>query len=120
MKKIYLAISYTGMEERSFNIANAVTAFLMRANNIVFSPIGHSHILAKEYGLPSTWEYWSRFDESFIEWCDELWVVDMGAKNIANSKGVQAEIEIAKSLGKPIKWICPLTYDVQDSPIHTF
>jgi hypothetical protein len=107
-KKIYLAIPYSGMEEESFRIANEVTSKLMLQGHIVFSPISHSHPIAISHQLPGTWEFWKKFDESFIEWCDELHAIVIGENGMelmAKSKGVTAEIEIAKSLNKPIGYV---------------
>ena len=103
--KIYLAIPYTGIEEESFNVANKVAAKLMSEGHIVFSPISHTHPIALAGNLPKGWDYWKTFDECFIEWCDELHIVQMkidGDAKIARSTGVNAEIEIAKRLGKPM------------------
>ena len=53
--KIYLAIPYSGIEEESFAVANKITAHLMYQGHIVFSPISMNHMIAKEYGLPTSW-----------------------------------------------------------------
>ena len=106
--KIYLAIPYSGMEEESFRIANEITADFMREGHIVFSPISHSHHIAIAHNLPTDWAFWKKFDESFIEWCDELHAVIVGENGLellAKSKGATAEIEIAKSLNKPIGYV---------------
>lgn len=75
----------------------------MLKGHIVFSPISHTHPIACECELPKHWEYWKKFDECFIGWCDELWVhISIGWER---SKGVAAEIDIAKQLQKPVKYI---------------
>jgi hypothetical protein len=104
MNKIYLAIPYSKVDhETSFNVANRESARLMRAGNIVFSPISHSHTMARDHDLPKGWEFWKAIDESFIRWCDEIHVVCM--KMWSYSEGVQAEIDLALSLGKKINYI---------------
>lgn len=101
--KIYLAIPYFGNEKTSFIKANQKAAELMKSGHIVFSPISHSHPIAIQCGLPGDYEFWAEFDYSFLEWCDELWVYCLtGWKQ---SKGVAAEIKIAKKLNKPIQYI---------------
>lgn len=109
MKKIYLAIPYSRVDkELAFKVVNIITAQLMNERNIVFSPISHSHCVAKENSLPTSWDYWEAQDRSFIEWCDEVHVVVMGKdgiRYIEESVGVQAELEIASQLHKPIKYI---------------
>ena len=79
--KIYLAIPYTGHENRSFRVANLVAGMLMQQGHIVFSPISHTHPIAVECDLPKGWEYWKAFDEEFIGFCDELHVIMLDIKN---------------------------------------
>lgn len=99
--KIYLAIPYTGMEEKSYDKANEVAAYLIINKHIVFSPITHNHPLRLENDdVPGTWEFWEKYDRAFLEWCDALCVVRL--EGWKKSVGVQAEIKIAKELGKPI------------------
>lgn len=98
--KIYLAIPYSGQENISFIKANRAAAKLMLEGNIVFSPISMSHPIASQCDLPGDWEFWKKLDEAFIEWCDEMHVVCL--PEWEKSKGVQAEMKIAKMMGKPI------------------
>lgn len=98
--KIYLAIPYTGHEEESFMVANIMAAQIIQAGHIVISPISHSHPIAK-YGLPGTFDFWQKLDESLIDWADEVWVIKYG--DINSSKGVQHEMKYAKEVGKPVK-----------------
>jgi hypothetical protein len=98
--KIYLAIPYTGKEEASFKIANQVAGDLMNQGHIVFSPISHTHPIAKSCDLPKDWEFWKKQDESFIRWADEIHVIMFG--DIKKSVGVQAEIDLAVKHGKPV------------------
>src|SRR3989304_3159681 len=96
--KIYLAIPYSGIEKESFVIANKVSAILMKQGFIVFSPISHSHPMSIQEGTPGNWEYWEKFDRSFIEWADKVIVVVMGKEGyrlIDKSTGVKAELGIA-------------------------
>ena len=107
-KNIYLGIPYTGMEESAFEIVNSVAAILMgKEEAIVYSPISHSHLIAKCGDLPKTWEYWKQVDEQFIKWCDTVVMVVIGDKGmdlIKKSKGCMSEMEIAKKLGKPVEF----------------
>jgi len=101
--KIYLAIPYTGNENRSFRVANLVAGMLMQQGHIIYSPVSHTHPIAVECDLPKDWEYWKQYGEAFIGFCDELYIVKLTGWEL--SKGVNAEIEIAKSTGKPIRYI---------------
>jgi len=89
------------MEEESFELANKVSADLMAKGYIVFSPISHSHPIAKSQELPGSWDFWEKFDRSFIEWCDEVWVIQHPMTE--QSRGVKAEKKIAAELGKTIR-----------------
>ena len=113
MKKIYVAIPYTGYAERSFELANQASYEIIKLGHIPFSPISMSHPIVeqskKDYSfdkqLLGSWEVWSKIDFAFIDWCDELIVIDFNSEAVQNSTGVQAEIEYAQKLGKPVKTI---------------
>jgi hypothetical protein len=109
LTKIYLAIPYTGMEDESYELVNKACVEILRNKEFnVFSPITHSHPLAKNHGLEGDWNFWQNMDKQFIDWCDELWVVipptEDGMSLVRNSVGVQAECEYAASLMKPIHY----------------
>ena len=106
--KIYLALPYSGFEEESFEVANKIAAKLMAEGHIVFSPISHTHPIALAGDLPKGWSYWKKFDESFIEWCDQLFIIVMkndGMKRIKNSQGVNGEMILAEGASKSITYI---------------
>ena len=111
MKKIYLAIPYSGIMDVSFNAANEIAAKLIADGLCVFSPISHSHpIWEAGAGLvPNTHEVWMEQDKNFVQWCDEVWVVDLhnhnGLSLLFKSKGVQQEIEWAVEFNKPFRMI---------------
>ena len=97
MKKIYFASCYTHldpkvMEERATKIM-AKTAELIRSGYFVFSPITHSHEMAKRHNLPSTFEYWAAANHSMIDWCDTVMVLKLDGWD--ESKGVDDEITYA-------------------------
>lgn len=108
--KIYLSIPYTFNPELSFYIANKIAASLMDDGHIVFSPISHSHHIADHLrnNLKLDHDFWMKQDLSLIEWCDTLFVVEIGKDGktlIENSKGCQAEIKEAKKLDKQITYL---------------
>ena len=70
---------------------------------LVFSPISHTHPIAAAGNLPVGWEFWKQYDLTFIEWCDELYV--LMADGWRESTGVTAEIKLAKELGKPVRYL---------------
>lgn len=98
MKRIYLAIPYTGMEEKSFETVNRIAGGLMSDGNLVFSPISHSHPIAELCDLPGDHDYWRAWNESFlVNWADEVHVVMVDGW--LESSGVQWEIKRANELG---------------------
>lgn len=102
----YLASPYTSphpeVREQRYRAACRATAALIRAGAVVFSPICHSHALA-EHGLPNQWSFWERFDRAYLERCDLLVVLMLDGWK--TSVGVQAEIAIARQLGKPVSYL---------------
>jgi nucleoside 2-deoxyribosyltransferase len=111
--KIYVAIPYTRHEKLSFAMANHASYEIIKMGHIPFSPISMSHPIVEaskndgnyDKELLGTWAVWSKIDYSYIDWCDELWVVNLDKDAVETSTGVQAEIEYAIGLGKNIRTI---------------
>lgn len=103
MKKIYLAIPYSGMTASSYFQANRAMAVLLKLGYNVFSPITHSHPMS-DYNMPQNWEFWEKIDYQFIDWADEVIVLipNEGHLVVNDSTGVQAEIKYAEKTGKPV------------------
>lgn len=110
---IYLASPYTHpkrsvMAKRLVEVSN-VYARLTRKGHILFAPIC-MNATAQHYSdvvIGHSWDFWQRFDTEFLRRSDELWVVMMDGWR--QSKGVQAEIKIARYLGLPIAYVDPDT-----------
>lgn len=104
---IYLACPYShpdsNVREYRFMKANQMAARLMRAGHIVYSPISHTHPIAVDGGLPLDWVYWQSVDEFYIRLCERVIVLMLTGWE--SSKGVQAEIEIARALDKPVEFM---------------
>ena len=109
--RIYVAIPYSRNEAISFEMANRAAYELIKMGHIPMSPISMSHPIVeqskkdKEFvkELLGTWEVWAKIDYSFIDWCDEVWVVEMTKDTVEGSTGVQAEIKYAEELGKKVR-----------------
>ncbi len=114
---IYLASPYTHanpiIREQRFRAACRATAALIKAGAVVFSPIAHSHALA-EHGLPTDWRFWERFDRAYLARCDQLVVLML--EGWKASVGVQAEIAIARELGKPVSYLDAGLLEAEGSP----
>lgn len=109
---IYLASPYShpdpAVRQARFDAACRAAAELIRRGYVVFSPIAHSHCIA-QHGLPLNWGYWERHDRRFLAACDELWVLQLDGWE--HSRGVQAEIAIAKEMGKPVRFVSETELD---------
>jgi hypothetical protein len=100
---LYLASPYSHpdpvvRESRYQAACRAVVAFL-HAGLVVFSPIVHSHPL----GLPADWKFWEGFDREYLVRCDEVVVLMLDGWQ--DSFGVQAELTIARELGRPVRYL---------------
>jgi hypothetical protein len=109
MKKIYLASPYYhknhDIREQRFISVCKKAGELMNQGYFVYSPIAHSHPIAVQCELPKDWVFWEQYDIEYIKWVDEVWILQLDGWS--KSKGISAEIEIAKSIGKPIYFIEP-------------
>ncbi len=103
---IYLASPYTHpdpvVREARFRAVCRQTAAMLRSGIQVFSPIAYTHALV-EHGLPVEWAFWEEFDRAFLKRSWEVWVLKLDGWQ--ESVGVQAEIRLARKLGKPVVFV---------------
>ncbi len=103
---IYLASPYShpdiNVREERFCAACQAAAHLMWEGHLVFSPVAHTHPIA-EFGLPTEWSFWERQDRALLERCDDVIVLTLDGWD--ESVGVLAEVQIAKELGKPVRYL---------------
>ena len=103
---IYLASPFTSddpvVRQQRFEAACRAAAALISRGRTVFSPIAHSFVICR-YGLPLNWEFWQQIDRRFLDLCDEVVVLMLDGWQ--QSVGVQAEIAIARELGKPVTYL---------------
>ena len=107
--KVYLASPYGGnggpiariLCGWKFSKVTKVAAYWMERGLNIFSPVTHSHPIAK-YRNFSHGE-WLDFDFQWIDACDELWVLCQPGWQ--SSDGVSKETKYAKSKGIPIKFL---------------
>jgi nucleoside 2-deoxyribosyltransferase len=99
-KLIYLASPYTGRTSENFVAVCLATAHYLKQGHHVISPIAHTHPVAMIGELPTGFDAYQKYDERLIRACDEVWVLQL--KGWESSTGVQAEMEYAKSIGKPV------------------
>src|SRR3990172_7414602 len=105
--KIYLAGPYSdkdpSVRASRFDALNRKAGELMKKGFHVFSPISHTHPIAVCCDLPLGYDFWEEYDRTFIEWCDEVWVLRLDG--YAQSKGVDREIGEARRQGKRVRFI---------------
>ena len=102
----YLASPYTHpdpkvMSERA-RIVTKAAVDLLKQGIYVFAPIAYNAPWER-YELPGNWEFWQHFDKAFVSRMDAVVVLKIDGWD--ESVGVTAEIEFAKSLGIPVKYI---------------
>ncbi len=104
-KRIYLASPYTSPDSKLCHVrylmACTVTAEIMKKGELVFSPIVHSHLLAKRYQLPVHFDFWQNWCLSFLRhWATELYILDMDGWR--ESKGISIEKRLADEMCLPV------------------
>ena len=112
-KMVYVAGPYTNpADQRQYRFEALTRAAVeeMRAGNLVYSPITHSHLLdvvlaqdTAEGTLGS--DFWVAMDEHFMSICDECVVVMLPGWR--ESRGVAFEINHFTAAGKPVRYTEP-------------
>ncbi|MEN6536334.1 MAG: DUF1937 family protein [Bryobacteraceae bacterium] len=101
-----MASPYTHIDpavrRQRFESACRAAAALISRGKTVFSPISHSYGICA-CGIPHDWQFWKQHDHRYLEVCDEVVVLMLDGWQ--ESVGVQAEIAIARELGKPVTFL---------------
>ncbi len=101
---IYLAVPYShpdpSIVEYRFNAVNHFAAKLIEDGHHVISPISMCHPIAVQENLPGDWEYWQNYAEKCLSVCSAVHVLMLDGWR--ESKGVTAELEMARELQIPI------------------
>lgn len=104
---IYLATPYShsdpAVREARYRKALEYAALLLRMGAFVYSPIAHTHVIATDFELENSFEFFKGFDFAMIERCDILAVAQIDGWR--ESVGIAAEIEYAVSLHKPVVYL---------------
>lgn len=105
---LYLACPYShpdaAVREERYHAACRATAAVLRAGVAAYSPVVQSHPLVA-HGLPEGWDFWSRFDATFLEVADAMLVLAL--EGWAQSVGVREELRLAKEMGIPVSFAGP-------------
>jgi hypothetical protein len=104
---IYLASPYSHplstVRYQRFELVCRIAGKMMIDGLVVFSPIAHTHPIAELCVLPSSWNYWHKYDEVMI--LGSYKVIVACIDGWRESKGVTAEIEIAHQHGIPVEYL---------------
>lgn len=112
-KQIYVASPYSHKSKKimiqRFKDITRIIGILQDTHPYAFiGPITQSHQTAMHMKKSEgSFKHWARRDYTYIYNSQELWVVKLPGWTI--SVGVQAEIEFAKAIGIPVKYIDPIT-----------
>ena len=105
MKLIYLASAYShpdkAVQEARYDKVVEIAARLKKEGHFIYSPIAHCHVMATRHGLPTDWQYWQHYLRVMLPRCDEVWIATE-VDGWESSKGVTAEVELAKEFGIPV------------------
>jgi hypothetical protein len=92
------------MRER-FELACMIAAAMIRRGEVVFSPVVHCHPLAALAELPTDWKYWRPYASAMLQEASQVVVARMPGWR--RSRGVTAEIELARRAGIPVAFSRP-------------
>lgn len=103
----YLASPYSHpdplVKELRYLLITRIAAELFNQGYALVEPIGSSHPVAKQFKLPTGYEYWQARDRSMISKCDGVIVAKLPGWR--ESVGVTDEIHYAKEIGKPVYYL---------------
>jgi hypothetical protein len=102
---IYIASPYShpdaSVREARYRAACEKAAAMLRDGLRVYSPIVHSHPLAL-LGLPGDWAFWAEQNAAMLERASSVVVLTLDGWE--ESRGIAAEVEIARALHLPIRY----------------
>lgn len=122
MTLIYLASPYSHdnpqMRSHRAGVASQCAADLMDNQTIVYCPVAHGHCISSFSPLAASFghDFWMRHCRAMLWNCDQLFILPL--EGWRQSKGMQEEIELAKSNKMPISVIQsthPLIEDISES-----
>lgn len=103
----YLASPYShpdpDMMQARYEAARDMTAVLANSGIFCFCPIAHTHDMAKANHLPTNFEFWDNWNQAMIR--GSCGIIVLKLTGWEESKGVTAELQFARSIGKPILWM---------------
>lgn len=106
MTYIYVASPFTHpdskVRDERYHEVMKYTHYLTATGYIAFSPILHCKDMADKHGLPHDFDYWETYNFAMMLPAKELHV--LAIEGWIGSKGVSAEIRMARMMQKPTKF----------------
>lgn len=116
----YLATPYSKYPAGTVQAAHTaafLAARLMSKGVPVFSPIAHSHFCCSNGPLdPLDHDFWMKADRPFMEAAHGLIVAKM--TSWTSSLGVMQEIDAFFEAEKPVKFLDPVTFAIDEAHVH--
>lgn len=110
-KVYYLASPYSHdsdvIQAMRYEQQGYIAAQLIKKGYHIITPIEMCHHLSLRYELPGGYDYWKKRDRELVRRTDGVIVCMM--EGWSTSIGVTDEVDYAKRLGKPIKYLDPNT-----------
>lgn len=104
---MYLACPYShpdlAVKQMRHEMVNRIALKFHQQGKFVYSPLTHNVPLMQQDLTTSNWNFWGSFDKLMLSKCDKLLVVPLPGWE--ESRGVSAEIALAKELNLPIEII---------------
>lgn len=112
----YIASPYTSDNpdtiEFRVSLVEQFTAEAMRKGYVVFSPICHCHLMAKNWKLPKGFDFWRAYDLTMLDHCDQL--VLLCLPEWRASQGVKEELNYCREYGKRITSALPPSLEIEE------
>lgn len=104
---IFISSPYTHKDtqitEDRVIMVSKFSAKLVSEGYVAISPIVYGHTLLKFHDMPSDWQFWKNYCETFILKCDKVIVLKLDGWE--DSTGVKGEIEFAKLHNIPVEYV---------------
>jgi hypothetical protein len=105
---IYLASPYSdpnpAVRENRYIVTRVFTLWALEQPLPMFSPSVYGHEFGAQLGY--VFEAWQTLNDAMVRACEQVWVLRLDGWD--KSRGVAHEIELARSLGKPILYVDPI------------
>lgn len=104
MSFYYLASAYShpdpDVRQKRYEQVRDAAAALLGQGEFVYAPILQTHDMAIHHELPTEFEFWDGFNQAMIRASRGMLILRNDGWRA--SRGIQAEVEFCRDIGKPI------------------